>query len=338
MCTKKNTTWTEYFKDEVIRDEIAKDIRRTHSNFHFFAQKPLDDPDEVLPPKYAKESKKIESKLLFSPVSDIKSETIQILLDELTSNKPASFFKDSHLRTCSVTLSNVASPKVTIISSPEKQCIAPAPGDHAGSLARILFIFAKLNPGIRYVQGMNEILAPIYYVFCQERELVEHPEKCQEYAEPDAFFCFTQIMADLRDRFLKSLDKSSDGIMAAVENLHKLLQQIDPVLHSHLMVHGIDPRLYAFRWMSLLLSQEFDIPDVIRFWDALFADPKREDGFIFLNYVCVSMIITVRSTLLAGDFSEIIHCLQHYPLSGLDIEAIISRAAELYSQFELTLL
>lgn len=29
----------------------------------------------------------------------------------------------------------------------------------------ILTVFAKLNPGIRYVQGMNEIVAPLFYVF-----------------------------------------------------------------------------------------------------------------------------------------------------------------------------
>lgn len=33
------------------------------------------------------------------------------------------------------------------------------------ALKRALFIFAKLNPGIRYVQGMNEVLAPLYWVF-----------------------------------------------------------------------------------------------------------------------------------------------------------------------------
>lgn len=36
---------------------------------------------------------------------------------------------------------------------------------HADVLARILFIYAKLNPGIRYVQGMNEILAVLYFCF-----------------------------------------------------------------------------------------------------------------------------------------------------------------------------
>ncbi|VAH83197.1 unnamed protein product [Triticum turgidum subsp. durum] len=33
------------------------------------------------------------------------------------------------------------------------------------SLRNILIIFAKLNAGIRYVQGMNEILAPLFFVF-----------------------------------------------------------------------------------------------------------------------------------------------------------------------------
>lgn len=33
------------------------------------------------------------------------------------------------------------------------------------SLRNILIIFAKLNAGIRYVQGMNEILAPLFFIF-----------------------------------------------------------------------------------------------------------------------------------------------------------------------------
>ena len=137
----------------------------------------------------------------------------------------------------------------------------------------MVFVYAKLNPGIRYVQGMNEILAPIYYVFCQERRLLDDGALCAEEAEPDAFYCFSNIMASLRDRFLKSLDKSSHGIMAAVDNMQKLLDRIDHEVADHLQKMYVDPRLFAFRWMSLLLSQDFDIPEVIRIWDALFSDP-----------------------------------------------------------------
>ena len=36
---------------------------------------------------------------------------------------------------------------------------------HADVLSRILFIYAKLNPGVKYVQGMNEVLACLYWCF-----------------------------------------------------------------------------------------------------------------------------------------------------------------------------
>lgn len=35
---------------------------------------------------------------------------------------------------------------------------------HWEAIERILFIYAKLNPAIGYVQGMNELIAPLYYV------------------------------------------------------------------------------------------------------------------------------------------------------------------------------
>jgi hypothetical protein len=36
---------------------------------------------------------------------------------------------------------------------------------HREEMRRLLFVYAKLNPGIKYVQGMHELLAPIYYLF-----------------------------------------------------------------------------------------------------------------------------------------------------------------------------
>lgn len=35
---------------------------------------------------------------------------------------------------------------------------------HWEAIERLLFIYAKLNPAIGYVQGMNELIAPVYYV------------------------------------------------------------------------------------------------------------------------------------------------------------------------------
>lgn len=41
---------------------------------------------------------------------------------------------------------------------------------HWEVVQRLLFLYAKLNPGQSYVQGMNEIIGPIYYAFaCDPR-------------------------------------------------------------------------------------------------------------------------------------------------------------------------
>ena len=38
----------------------------------------------------------------------------------------------------------------------------------------------------------------------------------------------------------------------------------------------VDPQFYAFRWVTLLLTQEFEFPELLRLWDALLADPAGQ--------------------------------------------------------------
>lgn len=56
-------------------------------------------------------------------------------------------------------------------------------------MTRILFIFAKVNPRAQYVQGMNEVLAPIFY-------LLNHRNK-GPLQEAASFFMFNNVMSDL---------------------------------------------------------------------------------------------------------------------------------------------
>ncbi len=74
---------------------------------------------------------------------------------------------------------------------------------HSDVLARVLFIYAKLNPGIKYVQGMNEVLAVIYYCFWSFSDFNVIPK---EYLESDLFFCFSALMTEIRDGFIREMD------------------------------------------------------------------------------------------------------------------------------------
>ena len=54
-----------------------------------------------------------------------------------------------------------------------------------------------MNTDIRYVQGMNEILAVIYYAFVEQDCIV--PSK---FDESSVFFAFSNLMVELADGFL----------------------------------------------------------------------------------------------------------------------------------------
>ena len=52
---------------------------------------------------------------------------------------------------------------------------------HWEVVERMLFLFAKLNPGQGYVQGMNEIIGPIYYVLTSGNRLEWRGTKINHY-------------------------------------------------------------------------------------------------------------------------------------------------------------
>ncbi|XP_042422305.1 TBC1 domain family member 13-like isoform X2 [Zingiber officinale] len=179
------------------------------------------------------------------------------------------------------------------------------------AMRHILIIFAKLNPGIRYVQGMNEILAPLFYVFKNDPE----PNNA-EHAEADAFFCFVELLSGFRDNFCQKLDNSVVGIRSTISKLSELLKKHDGELWRHLEVTTkVNPQFYAFRWITLLLTQEFNFANCLHIWDTLLSDPEGPQETLLR--ICCAMLILVRRRLLAGDFTSNLKLLQNYPSTNI---------------------
>jgi hypothetical protein len=121
---------------------------------------------------------------------------------------------------------------------------------HADVLARVLFIYAKLNPGVKYVQGMNEVLAVLYYCFWSfGDELVIS----NTYLESDLFFCFNNLMIEIRDGFLRELDREKSGITGKVKTYSNILKEVDPQVYQNLEDQNVNHQFYALRWHMLLM-------------------------------------------------------------------------------------
>ncbi|CAG8588826.1 15267_t:CDS:2 [Funneliformis mosseae] len=144
---------------------------------------------------------------------------------------------------------------------------------HWEAIERILFIYAKLNPGVGYVQGMNEILGPIYYTMANDSD-----EQGKAHAEADSFFVFTLLMAHIRDHFVRSLDSDeATGIGHTMKKLNRRLKTYALDLWRDLEIKSLYPTYYSFRWLTVMLTQEFALPDVIRLWDSILADRDDDD-------------------------------------------------------------
>ena len=130
----------------------------------------------------------------------------------------------------------------------------------ADTLERVLFLFAKLNPGLRYVQGMNEVLAPLLYCF-----FTDVPKKdTDDYMgynnrsnlEADVFFCFQRVMSHMTDVFVEELDESDCGIDGSLLQLEKCIKMQNKAVYLHLRKLELQPKFYAMRWLTTLLARE----------------------------------------------------------------------------------
>ena len=203
------------------------------------------------------------------------------------------------------------------------------PDDNIGkrryaAIERILFVWSKHNNGVKYVQGMNEIVGTIYYVFANDWN-----EEWASEAEADSYWLFNILMTSMQDVFVPDLDEADTGIQGRIEMLEKLLHRHDPEVKDHLDEIGVECSFFAIRWWTTLLSREFLLPDTIRLWDSMFASTHKDN---FLCYVCVTMVTMVRGDLLKGDFARCLRLLQAYPPVLMDQLLQSSRALWVYER------
>lgn len=184
-------------------------------------------------------------------------------------------------------------------------------------LKRILLVFAILHPDISYIQGMNEILATIYFCFAKSNEI---------YLESDLFYCFENFMLEVKDIYLKDNDNSSRGIHGIVRTIENLLEYQDFELFEHFKNIGIEINFFALRWILIFFSQEFFMPETLRLWDSLIIE---SDKFRFITYVCISILTKKREELLKLGFADVMFSLQNLKSLDFTIDDVLVNAREI---------
>ena len=197
---------------------------------------------------------------------------------------------------------------------------------HADVIVRILFIYSYFFPDLSYVQGMNEIIAPIYYIFSFDKTYGVEPSI--ENIEADTFWTFNCLMAQVKDIFNREKDDKDIGLSGKVKRLKLMLKIVDSQLYEHFEKYKLEYSTFAYRWFILFFSQEFLMIDILRLWDYIFA---QEDKFLNCYFISLAVLLLKKDELLVSDLTGMLSELRS--IKGLNVEEMISISKKIKSEY-----
>jgi TBC1 domain family member 15 len=179
-------------------------------------------------------------------------------------------------------------------------------------------IYKSSNPhpqNLGYVQGMSDLLSPLYAVFQDDAV---------------AFWAFVQFMQRMSRNFVRS----QQGMRAQLSTLDQLVQLLDPKLYLHLQSADSTNFFFFFRMLLVWYKREFDWPDVLRLWEALWTDYMSSQFHLFIAMAILEKHRTVIMEHLKH-FDEVLKYINE--LSGtIELKETLIRAEGLFKRFERT--
>ena len=199
-------------------------------------------------------------------------------------------------------------------TDPAPENAHPRSNPHVMATQAILmtYVFAEKDRD-GYVQGMSDLLSPIYVVLDGEEEL--------------AFAGFGTVMERMKGNFLA--DQS--GMMRQLTDLQGLVRKMDFQLFTHLDQTGSLNLFFTYRWILTGFKRELSFPQTLRLWEVLFTDHYSSHFHLF---VALAIIEANRDVIIRylKEFDEVLKFFNE--LSGtLDVEAVLADAEVLFIAF-----
>ena len=96
------------------------------------------------------------------------------------------------------------------------------------------------------------------------------------------------------------------------------LKIIDKKLYNHFKNININCNYFLHRWFRCIFTREFDINEVLCLWDKIFLYEynnkyKYKYSLVYIDFICIAMIIRIRYQLIKKDEGDCFTILFHYP-------------------------
>ncbi|MCJ1353520.1 MAG: GTPase activating protein [Icmadophila ericetorum] len=186
---------------------------------------------------------------------------------------------------------------------------------HLEQMKDMLLTYNEYNKDLGYVQGMSDLLAPIYAVM-QDDAI--------------AFWGFVGFMGRMERNFLR--DQS--GMRAQLLTLDHLVQLMDPKLYVHLQSADSTNFFFFFRMLLVWYKREFEWSDTLRLWEVMWTDYLSSSFHLF---VALAILEKHRDVIMdhLKHFDEVLKYINE--LSNIiDLPSTLFNAERLFKRFQRT--
>ncbi|OMP84571.1 GTPase-activating protein GYP7 [Diplodia seriata] len=187
---------------------------------------------------------------------------------------------------------------------------------HLEQMKDMLLTYNEYNKDLGYVQGMSDLLAPIYAVMQDDAV---------------AFWGFVGFMERMERNFLR--DQS--GMRKQLLTLDQLVQLVDPKLYLHLQSADSTNFFFFFRMLLVWYKREFEWQDTLRLWEGLWTDYLSGNFHLFIALAILEKHRDVIMEHLKA-FDEVLKYVNE--LSGtIDLQSTLIRAEALFRRYQRTI-
>lgn len=196
---------------------------------------------------------------------------------------------------------------------PDSPFAATGTNVHLEQLKDLLLTYNEYNKELGYVQGMSDLLAPIYAVVQDDAV---------------AFWCFQHFM----DRMERNFLRDQSGMRAQLLALDHLVQFMDPKLYAHLQSADSTNFFFFFRMLLVWYKREFEWNDVLRLWEVLWTDRLSSSFHLFFALAILEKHRDVMMNHLKH-FDEVLKYVNELSCT-MDLESTLIRAEALFRRFQ----
>lgn len=186
---------------------------------------------------------------------------------------------------------------------------------HLEQMKDMLITYNEYNVNLGYVQGMSDLLSPLYVVF-QDDAI--------------AFCAFCKFMERMERNFLR--DQS--GMRQQMLTLDQLVQLMLPDLYKHLEKADSTNFFFFFRMLLVWFKREFEWDQILRLWEVLWTDYLSSQFVLFLALALLDKHKDVIMNHLSA-FDEILKYMNDLSMT-IDLEDTLVRAEVLFKRFKRT--